>query len=441
MNLSICGLGYVGSVTAVCLAKAGHTVIGVDNNEEKVRMLREGIAPVVEEGLTPLLQEVVQQGMLAGTTDLNMAVSQSDATLVAVGTPSRANGSLDTTALERVCEDLGRALRKSAKPHTLIIRSTILPGTCRNLLVPIIEEAAGKSCDGDLGVCYNPEFMREGTSVKDFYTPPFTIIGREDEHHGSVAASLYANVNAPLERTTIEISEMLKYACNAFHAIKISFANEIGVFAAQHEVDGREVMRLLCMDKKLNISPAYLKPGFAFGGSCLPKDLRALLYRAKQGDLKLPVLSSILPSNGEQLQRGLDLIYKSKKTKIGMLGLTFKAGTDDLRESPYVDLAETLLGKGYKLKIHDDNVEMARLIGANQAFINQRLPHIAGLLSTLEEVVSESELLVVCNNDAQYPKAVRTRRRGQQVIDLVGLAQVDNASSSSKSARVQGIAW
>ena len=437
MNLAVCGLGYVGSVTATCLAKAGHNVIGVDVNEDKARMIREGVPPVIEEGLTPVLREVVADGKLTATSDLNMAVAQSDATLVAVGTPSRPNGSLDTTALERVCEDLGRALQNNARPHTVIIRSTVLPGTCRNLLIPIIQESAHKACDETLGVTYNPEFMREGTSVKDFYTPPFTIVGRDNDHHGSVAAALYAGINAPLERTTIETSEMLKYACNAFHAIKISFANEIGVFAAEHKVDGREVMRLVCMDRKLNIAPTYMKPGFAFGGSCLPKDLRALLHRAKMADLKLPVLDSILPSNSQQLQRGIDLVYKTGKMNVGLLGLTFKSGTDDLRESPYVDMAETLIGKGYKLRIHDDNVEMARLVGANAAYLNKRLPHVTALLGTIEDVMNHSEVIVVCNNDPRYAQAVQHRRTEQKVIDLVGLPSND----TSKSRRLTGIAW
>ncbi|HEY3323209.1 MAG TPA: nucleotide sugar dehydrogenase [Planctomycetota bacterium] len=437
MNLIVCGLGYVGTVTAVCLAKAGHNVTGIDVNAEKTRMVREGIAPVIEEGLQPLLQEVVASGHLTATTDLNVALTQADATLIAVGTPSRPNGSLDTTALERVCADLGRALRDSARPHTIIVRSTVLPGTTRKLLIPIIQEAAGKSLDASLGVCYNPEFMRESTSLKDFYNPPFTVIGRDNEHHGMIAAALYASVNGPMEKTSIETAEMLKYACNAFHAMKISFANEVGVFAAEHGIDGRELMRLVCLDHKLNISPAYLQPGFAFGGSCLPKDLRALLYRAKQSDLSLPMLEGIMQSNTRHLQRGIDLVRRSGRNRVGMLGLTFKDGTDDLRESPYVDMAETLLGKGYKLKIHDDNVELARLTGANATFINEKLPHLTGLLDTVDGVMNHGEVVVVCNTNPLYAKAVRQRRPGQQIIDLAGLSATD----SSASRRILGIAW
>jgi len=424
-------------VSAVCLARAGHIVIGVDVNEDKTRMLREGIPPVIEEGLAPLLQEMVLEGNLTATNDLKSALEQADVTLVCVGTPSRANGSLDTTALERVCEDLGHALKELGKPHTIVMRSTVLPGTCRKLLIPILETAAGKKLDDDLGVAYNPEFMREGTSLKDFYTPPFTIIGCDNERHGAAAAALYASISAPLERTSIEASEMLKYACNAFHAMKISFANEIGVFAAEHGIDGREVMRLLCMDTKLNISATYLKPGFAFGGSCLPKDLRALLYRAKQADLKLPVLDSILQSNTQHLRRGIEMIKQTGKSKIGMLGLTFKSGTDDLRESPFVDLAETLIGKGYQLRVHDDNVETARLCGANAAYINNHLPHITNLLGSIEDVLNHADVVVVCNGNPQYGEAIRARRSGQQVIDLIGVPSPDN----SRSRRVQGIAW
>ena len=436
MKLCICGLGYVGSVTAACLAKAGHTVCGVDTNEEKVRMIREGVSPVIEEGLTLLVQETVQAGRLTATADLEGALSQAEATLVAVGTPSRPNGSLDTTALERVCEAIGRTLRKLGKAQTVIIRSTILPGTCRELLIPILETTAGRKCDDSFGVVYNPEFMREGTSVADFHTPPFTVIGQDNGRHGSLAAMLYATVSAPLERTTIEVSELLKYSCNAFHALKITFANEIGVFAAAHGVNSREVMRLLCLDHKLNISPAYLRPGFAFGGSCLPKDLRAILHRAKQADLQLPLLAAILPSNNQQVQRGLELVYQAGKTNVGLLGLTFKNGTDDLRESPFVELAETLIGKGYKLRIHDDNVSLARLVGANAAYLNKRLPHITNLLAPLEEVVQHGEVLVVCNNTPQYFQVLSHLRPEQRAIDLAGMPSLNGTAS-----QVKGVAW
>lgn len=437
MNLCVCGLGYVGSVTAACLAKAGHNVIGVDVNAEKVRMIREAVPPVIEENLQPLFEEVVTCGQLTATSDLPAAIQQADATIVAVGTPSQPNGSLDISALERSCMELGRALRQASAPHTIIIRSTALPGTTRNRLIPIIEDAAGRRCDAMLGVVYNPEFMREGTSLKDFYAPPFTILGRDDENHASVAAALYGGINAPLERTSIEVAEMLKYACNAFHALKISFANEIGDFATSHHLDGREVLRLMCLDRKLNISGAYLKPGFAFGGSCLPKDLRALLYRAQQADMRLPLLGSVLSSNKQQLQRGIQLVTECGRWRVGMLGLTFKNGTDDLRESPYVELAETLLGKGYKLRIHDDNVSIARLIGANASFINDRLPHVARLLSTIEEVMNHAEVLVVCNNNPLYAQAVRHLRPEQQIVDLAGL----NITDEPLRARIKGIAW
>lgn len=435
MNISICGMGYVGSVTAACLARAGHRVIGVDVNTEKIRMINEGISPVIEEELPQLFEEGARSGRLSATTDLEEAVAQTEVTLVAVGTPSRSNGSLDTAALERVCRQLGASLRNRSRPHTLIVRSTVLPGTTRSLLIPILEDAAGKACGEEMGVCYNPEFMREGSSVKDFYTPPFTIIGFDDERHGAVAEAIYEQVDAPMERTRIEVAEMLKYACNAFHALKISFANEIGDFAAEHGMDGREVMRLLCLDRKLNVSPAYLRPGFAFGGSCLPKDLRAILYRAKQQDLDLPLLGSILPSNESQLRRGLKLVTESGKSRIGLLGLTFKSGTDDLRESPYVELAEMLIGKGYDIRIHDENVEMARLVGANAAYIQQHIPHLTRLLMPFDEVLDHAELLVVNTNDPRYMDVARRVRPDQQVVDLVGIPTGDG------SASVKGIAW
>jgi GDP-mannose 6-dehydrogenase len=437
MNLCICGLGYVGSVSAACLAREGHRVVGVDISEDKVRMVREAVPPVVEEGLPELLREVVSGGRLTATTDLAKAVAESDATMLCVGTPSRPNGSLSTAALERVCEDLGRALKSAQRPHTVIVRSTVLPGTTRGLLIPVLERAAGRKCGEGFGVCYNPEFMRESTSVADFYAPPFTIVGSDDEGHGARAAALYGAVKAPLERTTIESAEMLKYACNAFHALKVTFANEIGDFAAEHGIDGREIMRLVCLDRKLNISTTYMRPGFAFGGSCLPKDLRALLYRARQADVPLPLLGSILESNAGQLRRGLDMVMKSGKSNIGLLGLTFKSGTDDLRESPYVELAETLIGKGYNVRIHDDNVATARLVGANRAYVDQHLPHITRLLGGIEEVTRHADVLVVCNNTPEHAAAVRNCRPEQQVIDLAGLPPLDE----SVRPRVKGIAW
>ncbi|MBW3625822.1 MAG: UDP-glucose/GDP-mannose dehydrogenase family protein [Armatimonadetes bacterium] len=437
MKLAICGMGYVGSVTAACLAKAGHHVIGVDVSPEKVCMIQDGVSPVIEEGLPSLYEEGARTGRLTATLDLEAAVERSDATMVAVGTPSQPNGSLDTTALERVCEQLGRALRGRTRPHTLIVRSTVLPGTTRSLLIPILEEAAGKPCGEEMGVCYNPEFMREGTSVKDFYTPPFTVIGSTDDRHAAVARALYEGIDAPLECTSIEIAEMLKYSCNAFHALKIAFANEIGDFAAEHGVDGREVMRLLCLDRKLNISPAYLRPGFAFGGSCLPKDLRAMLYRARQQDLELPLLSSILPSNNAQLQRGLNMIMEDGRSRIALLGLTFKSGTDDLRESPYVELAETLLGKGYDVRIHDENVATARLVGANAAYINRRIPHLTRLLTSVEEAVEHAEIVVVCTGQPEYVDAISRCRPDQKVIDLLGLPKRE----TEPVCPVKGIAW
>lgn len=435
MRLTVCGLGYVGSVTAACMAKAGHIVVGVDVNVEKVRTINAGVPPVLEEGLPELFAEGVSARRLSATTDLAAAVNRTDATLIAVGTPSRPNGSLDTCALESVCEQMGDALRDRNSPHTLVIRSTVLPGTTRGLLIPILEAAAGRPSGDTFGVVYNPEFMREGTSVRDFYTPPFTILGSDDARHLAVAEELYAPVDAPMRATSFEVAEMLKYSCNAFHALKATFANEIGDFAAEHGVDGREVMSLLCEDTKLNISTSYLKPGFAFGGSCLPKDLRALLYRARQKDMELPLLDSLLKSNRNQLQRGLDMITSCGKARIGLLGLTFKSGTDDLRESPNVDLAEALIGKGYEVRIHDDNVSAARLVGANERYIQGRLPHFAKLLAPMQDVMNNSDVLVVCVNDDRYAAVINESRDDQAVVDLVGLKGL------SVQTRVKGIAW
>jgi GDP-mannose 6-dehydrogenase len=436
MKICLCGLGYVGSVTAACLARAGHTVIGVDINPDKAGMIGAGIPPVLEEGLPELFAEAARAGRLTATTDLR-AAADADATLVAVGTPSRQNGSLDTSALESVCAELGAVISGSDRRHTVVIRSTVLPGTTRGLLIPILEQAAGRPLGETLGVCYNPEFLREGTGVADFYSPPFTVIGGDDGDHIDVAGALYAGVEAPIERTRIETAEMLKYACNAFHALKIGFANEIGNFAADHGVDGREVMRLLGQDSKLNVSTAYLRPGFAFGGSCLPKDLRALTHRARQSDLSVPLLNSLLESNREQVRRGYWLVTRHGKRRIGLLGLTFKSGTDDLRESPFVDLAETLIGKGFDVRIHDSNLAPKRLVGANERFILEHLPHFGRLLGPLASVTSHADVLVVCKKDPAYEEAVRSSRPDQQIVDLAGLP----AMPPEVQQRLSGIAW
>jgi GDP-mannose 6-dehydrogenase len=423
-------------VTAGCFAHAGHTVVGVDINPDKVDMICAGVPPVVEEGLPELFAEAVRAGRLTATADLR-AAAEADATLIAVGTPGRANGSLDTSALEAVCAELGAAISGSARRHTVVIRSTVLPGTTRNLLIPILERAAGRKLGASLGVCYNPEFLREGTGVADFHSPPYTVIGGDDPDHLDVVAALYSSVEAPIERTRIETAEMLKYSCNAFHALKIGFANEIGNFAADHGVDGRDVMRLLAQDSKLNASPAYLRPGFAFGGSCLPKDLRALTHRARQADLHLPVLESLLRSNRQQLHRGFRMVTEHGKRRIGLLGLTFKSGTDDLRESPFVDLAEMLIGKGFDLLIHDSNVAPKRLVGANEQFILEHLPHFSRLLAPLSEVMDHAEVLVVCKKDPEYAEAIRVSRRDQHVVDLAGLPEMP----AHVRPRLRGIAW
>jgi GDP-mannose 6-dehydrogenase len=418
MRVSIFGLGYVGCVTAACLAKAGHQVIGVDINSDKVAMVNGGTSPLVEPGLGDLLAEVTAAGSLRATTSTEEGVSGSDLAMICVGTPSRDNGQLDVDAIRRVAEGIGQRLRQAPKPYTVVLRSTVLPGTTESVLVPALRGTGTPHLPG-LSVAVNPEFMREGSSLRDFAQPPLTLVGSDVPHAGALLRELYAQVDAPFVQASIRSAEMAKYVSNAFHALKITFANEIADFCEALGVEASEVMRVFLLDRKLNISEAYLRPGFAFGGSCLPKDLRALAYAARSADLTLPVLSQILPSNDRQIQQGVNRVLATRRRRIGVLGLAFKPGTDDLRESPMVLLVETLIGKGCDVRILDRSVSIARLGGANRRYIEEEIPHIASLMcETIEAMLAHAEVLVVANADEQARQALAAARPDQLVIDL-----------------------
>ena len=438
MKVSVFGLGYVGSVSAAALAADGHDVIGVDVNAGKVDQINKGTSPIVEPGLAELLNETVSAGRLRATTDTAEAIRNSEVSLLCVGTPSRKNGSLDLTYLTRVSEQIGAELRDKPGYHVVVVRSTVLPGTTHEVVIPALERASGKKYGEGFGVSVNPEFLREGTALKDFRKPPLTLVGHNHAADATGTIALYQTLDAPLVDTSIRVAEMIKYASNTWHALKVCFANEIGNICKQLDVDSHDVMDIFCKDDKLNLSPYYLKPGFAFGGSCLPKDVRALQYRAKELDVDIPLIQSILPSNKLQIQRAFDEIIDTGKKKIGLLGFSFKAGTDDLRESPIVILAEALLGKGLTLTIYDKNVSMARLVGANKQYIEQQIPHLSSLLcQTIDEVVDNADVIVVGNQSAEFTEGLLRCREDQIVIDLVRLP----IEGSKLKADYRGICW
>lgn len=435
MRISIFGLGYVGAVCAGCLASRGHEVIGVDISQVKVDLINRGKSPIVEPGLEELLAAGVDAGRIRGMTSAYEAVMSTDLSMICVGTPSKRNGDLELDYVESVCREIGRALREKDEWHLVVIRSTVLPGSVRNVVLPILEDCAGKLAGRDFGVCINPEFLRESSAIKDYDHPSMTVIGELNTASGDMLAKIYADLDAPIIRKPIEVAEMIKYTCNVWHATKVSFSNEIGNIAKAVGVDGRDVMDVVCRDTKLNISRYYMRPGFAFGGSCLPKDVRALTYRASQLDVKHPLLSSIMNSNDEQVNRAFDLITGFGSRSIGMLGLSFKANTDDLRESPLVELAERLIGKGYKLQIFDRNVDYARVHGANRDYINSKIPHLASLMtSDLGGVVESSDVLVLGHNDELFDTVMADLPEGKRVLDLVGALK-------APSETLEGICW
>lgn len=438
MKISVFGLGYVGTVASACLARDGHTVVGVDPNRTKVSLINGGNSPIIEAQISELVSDAVQKKRLTATDDAAAAVAATDMSLVCVGTPSNDNGSLNVDYVRRVCRDIGSALPSCGHRHTIAIRSTLLPGSMADCVIPELEESSGLVAGKDFGVCNNPEFLREGTAVFDYDNPPKTVIGETDEESGDLLMSLYEHLDAPVIRTSVQSAEMLKYVDNVWHALKISFANEIGTIAKNVGLDGTEIMDMFCRDEKLNISRAYLKPGFAFGGSCLPKDVRALTYKARSIDVEVPLLDKILDSNNTQILRALSMIRGKDVRRIGVLGFSFKAGTDDLRESPVVELIEQLIGKGYDLSLYDRNVHIASLVGANRNFILNHVPHIAKLMKDrIEDVLKQSELVVVGNNDPEFLSVLRGADSSIPIIDLGGICRPLMESHEN----YEGICW
>jgi GDP-mannose 6-dehydrogenase len=466
MRIAVLGLGYVGCVTAAALAARGHTVVGVDLDPTKVELVTAGRSPIVEAGVDELVRETVAAGRLTATTQTSPAVRAAEVSLVCVGTPSTRGGELDLSAVRRVSHDIGQALADRTSDHVVAVRSTMLPGSVAEVVVPAIEAGAGRrvgglaggspaeatggspaeatggspaeATGGGIGVCVNPEFLREGSALADYHDPPFTLIGSDDPATAMVVAQLYDDLDAPLVLTDLGPAELVKYASNAFHALKVTFANELGLLAKELGVDSHAVMDVFVRDTRLNISPAYLKPGFAFGGSCLPKDVRSLVARARTSHLDLPVLAAILPSNERHLESAVTLVEQAGRRRVGILGLSFKPGTDDLRESPNVALTERLIGKGYDVRIFDANVSLARIVGANRRYIEETIPHLSSLLVTdLAEVVDHAEVLVVGVADPAFVALPELVRADQHVIDLVRL----DLDPAALAGSYEGVAW
>lgn len=437
MKVSVFGMGYVGAVSIACMANDKHSVVGVDINRQKIDLINSGKSPIIEAGLEDLLQAGVRDGLVSATDDVHAAIAQTDLSLICVGTPSQLNGSLDLKYVRGVCEEIGAALKGKSDFHVVVARSTMLPGSVSSVVVPTLEMASGKTAGVDFGVCINPEFLREGTAVHDYRNPPKTVIGEMDSRSGDLLAQLYSDLDAPLIRTDIDTAEMVKYTDNVWHALKVSFANEIGNLCKEIGIDGHEVMDIFCQDTKLNLSPYYMKPGFAFGGSCLPKDVRALNYKAKSLDLDLPIISSIMRNNELQVNRGLDMIVRKGNRRVSILGFSFKAGTDDLRESPIVEVIERLLGKGYDLKLYDKNVNLAKLFGANRDYILNAIPHISKLMvSDLDAALEHGETIVIGNNDAEFHSILDNLDQAKVIVDLVRISE-----QRSQDERYDGICW
>lgn len=438
MNISIFGLGYVGAVSLACLARDGHSVVGVDIEPTKLALIREGKTPVVEEGMVDLMKAVVASGRISVTDDVFDAVKRTSLSLICVGTPSASNGSQDQGAMLKLAHDIGRAMKAKATSHTFVFRSTLVPGTVEDVLRPIIERESGKKDGVDFHLCFQPEFLREGTSIRDYDKPPFTIVGANGPEPAAVLRELFGHLPCEFIQTSVRAAEMVKYCCNNFHALKITFANETARLCAALGVDPFEVMELVCKDRQLNISPAYLKPGFAFGGSCLPKDLRATSYLAKMRDVDLPMTSAILASNRVHIDLAIEKVLATGKRRIGMVGLSFKTGTDDLRESPLVLIAEHFIGKGLALRVYDPEVHLSRLLGANKRFIEQHVPHIDSLIEKdLAPVIDASDVLVVGLGDARVSAEICALARPDQVvIDLANMK-----SREGLKARYEGLCW
>ncbi len=438
MNISIFGLGYVGAVSLACLARDGHEVLGVDIDKTKLGLIRSGKSPIVEHGILELMAEVVQSGRVSVTNSAAEAIAATDLSFVCVGTPSLPNGDQNLGAMIRLAEQIGDALRDKDGVHTVVVRSTVQPGTTETTVLPILESRSGKKAGEDFHVCFQPEFLREGSSIKDYDNPPMTIVGSSSEYASAQLKEVFGNLPCKFIDTDVRTAEMLKYACNTFHTLKIGFANEIGRICQSLGADSHRVMALLCEDKQLNISPAYLRPGFAFGGSCLPKDLRAILYMAKREDVEVPMLSALLPSNRIHVEHALDQILRQQKRRVGVVGLSFKSGTDDLRESPLVTLVEYMIGKGLDLKIYDPEVQISRLIGANRAYIENAIPHIGNLMcDSVEDAVADADIVIVgLSGDDIMAELGKHTRKDQYILDLVGIRDAEGISGN-----IQGVCW
>ncbi|ARU56171.1 GDP-mannose 6-dehydrogenase [Oleiphilus messinensis] len=436
MDISIFGLGYVGAVSLACLARDGHTVTGVDIDTTKLELIRSGKSPIIETGMPELMESVVAKGKVLLTDNPAEAIANTSLSFVCVGTPSQPNGSQDQSAVLRLTEQMGEALKSKAEHHIIVYRSTLAPGTVREKLIPMLEALSGKKQGVDFDVCFQPEFLREGSSIKDYDNPPFTVVGAETDTAQAAVRELFGNLPAEIILTDIATAETMKYFCNIFHALKISFANEVARLCESFDVDGRAVMELLCKDKQLNISTAYMRPGFAFGGSCLPKDLRAMSHIAKLNDVDIPMLKGVLPSNRVHLDHSFNKVLETGKRKVGFVGLSFKSGTDDLRESPLVDLAEKLIGKGVELSIYDPEVNVSKLIGANKKFIDSHIPHIGNLMTTdIDQLLAESEVIVVGLSDADLvEKVIEHATENQVVLDLVDMKNRENLRATYHGA-------
>lgn len=438
MRISIFGMGYVGAVSGACLTHLGHQVIGVDVCQAKIDMINTGCAPVVEQGLAKLMAEARAAGLMKATNDVEAAIMESDVSLVSVGTPTGPDGTQNLTALETVIAAIGQGIRQKNHAHSVVIRSTVMPGTTDERVMPALEEAAGRSIGDGLTLSVNPEFLREGSAIRDFFRPPFTVVGGVGTRGCAATEELYAAIDAQIFTTSARVAESIKYACNSYHAVKIAFANELGAVMKEMGVDSREAMRIFCEDRTLNISAAYLRPGFAFGGSCLPKELRAIADIARRKNLQLPMLTNVLFSNECHVERALAIIERRGRRKVALFGLAFKAGTDDLRESPLVTLAERLIGRGYELAIFDRSVDLGRLTGTNLDYIEREIPHLDRLVSnSIDETLAGAETIVIGHAPRDAVPAIAAAAVGRSVIDLQGVPALQNRSGID----YEGICW
>lgn len=438
MRISVFGIGYVGAVACGCLARMGHEVVGVDVAEAKVALLAGGRSPIVEAQIGEIIADAVASGRLTATTDVAAAVARTDLSFIAVGTPSGPDGALSMTAVEQVCAAIGRALRDKTTPHTVVMRSTVPPGTGEERAIPILARESGRAPGPGLSYLSNPEFLREGTAVADFHAPPMTLIGAAAGDDAAVLRELYAPIPGAMHVVPLRVAESVKYLSNAYHAVKLAFANEAGQILAAHGVDAPEAFRLFREDRTLNISPAYLRPGFAFGGSCLPKDIRGILALGAAKRVATPFLSSVLPSNEALVERVFERIAAGGRRKVALFGLAFKPGTDDLRESPFVSLSERLIGRGFELAIFDRHVEVARLVGSNRAYVEREIPHLERLLvADAAAAARDCRVAVVGHIGVEDLPALTGALRDQQVIDLVGIAALREVPGIA----YEGICW